>query len=306
MPINPFLQRVYGHIFDGQYMGSRCFQFLRHLLIIIDCIFRPGFIQQVACIAESCLCNLARVPSRFNGHFHPLDPVEGYIGQPYGGFPEELQRIVLKERKPITVRPGELLDDVDFEEIKHKLNGMTEGQATMHDALAFALYPKVFEEYSAVKKQFGDVSVISTPEFLFGMRLGQEIEVEIERGKTLIVKLVSIGEPQSDGTRIIYFEMNGQPREVLIQDMSVEADVVRKQKADPSNDTHIAATMPGTVLKVAVSAGAKVKRGEHLLITEAMKMETTIQAPFAGTVKAIHVGAGEAISTGDLLLELEH
>ncbi|WP_248511827.1 pyruvate carboxylase [Sporosarcina sp. NCCP-2222] len=231
---------------------------------------------------------------------------EGYIGQPYGGFPEELQRIVLKERKPITVRPGELLDDVDFEGIKKKLEGVVEGQATMQDALAYALYPKVFEEYSAVKKQFGDVSVISTPEFLFGMRLGQEIEVEIERGKTLIVKLVSIGEPQSDGTRIIYFEMNGQPREVIIQDMSVEADVVRKQKADPSNDTHIAATMPGTVLKVAVSAGAKVKRGEHLLITEAMKMETTIQAPFAGTVKAIHVGAGEAISTGDLLLELEH
>lgn len=231
---------------------------------------------------------------------------EGYIGQPYGGFPEELQRIVLKGRKPITVRPGELLDDVNFEAIKQKLDGIVEGQATMQDALAYALYPKVFEEYSAVKKQFGDVSVISTPEFLFGMRLGQEIEVEIERGKTLIVKLVSIGEPQSDGTRIIYFEMNGQPREVLIQDMSVETDVVRKQKADPSNDTHIAATMPGTVLKVAVSTGAKVKRGEHLLITEAMKMETTIQAPFAGTVKAIHVGAGEAISTGDLLLELEH
>ncbi|QTD43335.1 pyruvate carboxylase [Sporosarcina sp. Te-1] len=231
---------------------------------------------------------------------------EGYIGQPYGGFPEELQQIVLKGRQPITVRPGELLDDINFEELKQKLDPMMEGQATMQDALAYALYPKVFEEYSAIKKQFGDVSVISTPEFLFGMRLGQEIEVEIERGKTLIVKLVSIGEPQSDGTRIMYFEMNGQPREVLIQDMSVEADVVRKQKADPSNDTHIAATMPGTVLKVAVSTGAKVKRGEHLLITEAMKMETTIQAPFSGTVKAIHVAAGEAISTGDLLLELEH
>ncbi|MBB4824062.1 pyruvate carboxylase [Sporosarcina luteola] len=231
---------------------------------------------------------------------------EGYIGQPYGGFPEELQQIVLKGRQPITVRPGELLDDINFEELKQKIDEMVEGRATMQDALAYALYPKVFEEYSAIKKQFGDVSVISTPEFLFGMRLGQEIEVEIERGKTLIVKLVSIGEPQSDGTRIMYFEMNGQPREVLIQDMSVEADVVRKQKADPANDMHIAATMPGTVLKVAVSTGAKVKRGEHLLITEAMKMETTIQAPFSGTVKAIHVTAGEAISTGDLLLELEH
>lgn len=231
---------------------------------------------------------------------------EGYIGQPYGGFPKELQKVILKGRKPITVRPGELLEDVDFESLLEKTEQLLEHPSTMKDALAYALYPKVFEEYSAMKKQFGNISVINTPEFLFGMRLGQEIEVEIEKGKTLIIKLVSIGEPQSDGTRVIYFEMNGQPREVIIQDINVESDVIKKQKADPTNDSHIAATMPGTVLKVAVSKGAKVRRGEHLLITEAMKMETTIQAPFDGIVKDIHVAAGESISTGDLLVELEH
>lgn len=231
---------------------------------------------------------------------------EGYIGQPYGGFPKELQKVVLKERQPITVRPGELLDDVDFDELLVKTGKLLGRESTMKDALSYALYPKVFEEFAKMQNEFGDISVISTPEFLFGMRLGQEIEVEIEKGKTLIVKLVSIGEPQFDGTRVIYFELNGQPREVVIQDMSVESNVVRKQKADPGNETHIAATMPGTVLQVAVSKGAKVKRGGHLLITEAMKMETTIQAPFDGIVKEIHVMKGDSISTGDLLVELEH
>ena len=231
---------------------------------------------------------------------------EGYIGQPYGGFPEELQKIILKERQAITVRPGELLEDADFEKLRNELNGKLGRPVTSHEVLSYALYPKVFEEYSQTNKLFGDVSVIDTPEFLYGMRLGEEIEVEIEKGKTLIVKLVSISEPQSDATRVIYFELNGQPREVIIEDMSVESVTVRKQKADSSNEAHIAATMPGTVLKVAVSKGAKVKRGEHLLITEAMKMETTIQAPFDGIVKEIYVSAGESIATGDLLVELEH
>ncbi|MBE1553596.1 pyruvate carboxylase [Sporosarcina limicola] len=230
---------------------------------------------------------------------------EGYIGQPYGGFPEELQKVILKERKAIIVRPGELLEDVDFKKMSDALSAKLERPVTSHEVLSNALYPKVFEEYSQTNKQFGDVSVIDTPEFLYGMRLGEEIEVEIEKGKTLIVKLVSIGEPQSDATRVIYFEMNGQPREVIIEDMSVESVTVRKQKADLSNEGHIAATMPGTVLKVAISKGAKVKRGEHLLITEAMKMETTIQAPYDGVVKEIYVSAGESIATGDLLIELE-
>src|SRR5690606_2654173 len=115
----------------------------------------------------------------------------------------------------------------------------------------------VFEEYMETNKQFGDVSVIETPQFLYGMRLGEEIEVDIEPGKTLIIKLVSIGEAQPDGTRVLYFELNGQSREVVIQDLHVETTDVKKQKADPSNASHIAATMPGTVLKVAVSVGAK-------------------------------------------------
>ena len=230
---------------------------------------------------------------------------EGYIGQPHGGFPKELQKVVLKERQPITVRPGELLEPADFDEIKKYLFEKLERPVTSHEILAYALYPKVFDEYTATNIQFGDVSVLDTLTFLYGMRLGEEIEVEIEKGKTLMIKMVSIGEPQKDGTRAIYFELNGQPREVSIVDMTVETDSSAKIKADPANETHIAATMPGTVLKVVAEKGAKVKRGDHLLVTEAMKMETTVQAPFDGMIKDIHVGASEGISTGDLLIEME-
>ncbi|RNF40712.1 pyruvate carboxylase [Planococcus salinus] len=230
---------------------------------------------------------------------------EGYIGQPYGGFPKELQKVILKGREPITVRPGELLEPANFDAIKTSLYDMLERPITSHEVLAYALYPKVFEEYSKTNMQFGDVSVLDTLTFLYGMRLDEEIEVEIEKGKTLMVKLVSIGEPQKDGTRIIYFELNGQPREVHIQDMTVETDSAVKPKADMTNESHIAATMPGTVLKVLTENGAKVQRGDHLLVTEAMKMETTVQAPFNGVVKAIHVGANEGISTGDLLIEMD-
>lgn len=230
---------------------------------------------------------------------------EGYIGQPHGGFPEELQRVVLKGREAITVRPGELLEPADFDEIKKTLFERLERPVTSQEVLAYALYPKVFEEYTVTNQQFGNVSVLDTLTFLYGMRLGEEIEVEIEKGKTLMIKMVSIGEPQKDGHRTIYFELNGQPREVNIQDMTVEADASARPKADMKNESHIAATMPGTVLKVVAEVGAKVKRGDHLIVTEAMKMETTVQAPFDGVVKEIHVGASEGISSGDLLIEME-
>lgn len=229
---------------------------------------------------------------------------EGYLGQPYGGFPKELQKVILKNRQPITVRPGELLEEVDFEEIKEKLFKELGRQVTSFDVIAYALYPKVFLDYTKTYAQFGDISVLDTPTFLYGMTLGEEIEVEIERGKTLIVKLVSIGEARADGTRVIYFELNGQPREVVIKDESIKSSVAAKVKADAHNESHIGATMPGTVIKSVVNKGDKVNRGDHLMITEAMKMETTVQAPFSGTVKEIYVSDGESIQTGDLLIEL--
>ncbi|MCP3741769.1 pyruvate carboxylase [Rossellomorea sp. BNER] len=234
-----------------------------------------------------------------------IELFEGYLGQPYGGFPEKLQKVILKGREQITVRPGELLEDVDFNKLKEKLFEDLGRQVTSFDALAYALYPKVFMGYFQTVEQFGDISVLDTPTFLHGMRLGEEIEVEIETGKTLIVKLVSIGQAQADGTRVVYFELNGQPREVVIKDENIKSTVATKVKADLRNDQHIGATMPGTVIKVIVEKGERVEKGDHLLITEAMKMETTVQAPFTGHVKDIYVQNGDAISPGDLLIEIQ-
>ncbi|WP_422894295.1 pyruvate carboxylase [Priestia flexa] len=234
-----------------------------------------------------------------------IELFEGYLGQPHGGFPEKLQRIILKGKKPITVRPGELLEDVDFNALKEKLFHELGRQVTSFDALAYALYPKVFMDYHKAVEQYGDISVLDTATFLYGMRLGEEAEIEIEKGKTLIVRLVSIGEAQADGNRTIYFELNGQPREVVIKDESVKTTVVSKMKADLTNPNQIGASMPGTVIRVIVEKGDKVSKGDHLMITEAMKMETTVQAPFDGVVKNIHVGSGDAIQPGDLLAEFE-
>lgn len=233
-----------------------------------------------------------------------VEMFEGYLGQPHGGFPLELQRIILKGKQPLTVRPGELLEPVDFiklkEELFHKLNR----QVTMFDALSYALYPKVFMDYQKVHEKYGTLSALDTPTFFYGMRLGEEVEVEIERGKTLIVKLVSMGEPQPDGTRVVYFELNGQPREVIVKDESIQSTVAQRVKGNRDNLSHISATMPGTVIKVLVKAGDHVKKGDTIAITEAMKMETTVQAPFSASVKEVYVKDGDAIQTGDLLIEL--
>lgn len=233
-----------------------------------------------------------------------IELFEGFLGQPAGGFPKELQEVILKGKKPIIDRPGELLEPVDFEALKDELTKEINRNPSNQDLLAYALYPKVFLDYVKTRERFGDVSNLDTPTFLFGMRLGEEIEVEIEKGKTLIVKFVSLGEPLADGTRVVYFELNGQSRQVIIKDENIKSSVVSKIKADPKNKNQIGATMPGTVIKVVVEKGDQVKQGDHLIITEAMKMETTVQAPFSGTIQDIYVKDGEAINTGDLLIEI--
>ena len=233
-----------------------------------------------------------------------IELFSGYLGQPYGGFPKDLQEVILKGKEPITVRPGELLEPVDFKEIKETLLNELGREATNFEVLAYALYPKVFLEYRKAVEQYGDLSVLDTPTYFYGLRLGEEIDIEIEKGKTLIVKLLTISQPRPDGTRVVYFELNGQSREVVIKDENIKSSVVTKVKGDPKNPNHISATMPGTVIKVVVEKGEKVEKGDHLLITEAMKMETTVQAPFTGVVKDIYVKDGEAIQNGDLLIEL--
>lgn len=234
-----------------------------------------------------------------------IEFAQGYIGQPYQGFPQELKRIILKGKESIKVRPGELLDPVDFTDLKNSLFKSLDRQVTSFDMISYALYPKVFMDYHRFYETYGDISVLDTLTFLYGMKLGEEIEVEIEQGKTLFVKLVSISEPRTDGTRVIYFELNGQSREVVVKDANVKSQVIARPTVDAGNEKQIGATMPGTIVDVICEKGEKVKKGDYLLITEAMKMETTVQAPFAGVVKDIHVKNGEAIAVNDLLVEFE-
>ncbi|MGO4886579.1 pyruvate carboxylase [Anaerobacillus sp. MEB173] len=230
---------------------------------------------------------------------------QGYLGQPYQGFPAELQEVILKGRERITCRAGELLPPVDFEKITEELQGKIGRNVSMLDVLSYIMYPQVFLEKEQHQKEFSNVSVLDTPSFFYGLNIGEEIPVKIEPGKTLTVKLLSIGPIHADGTRIIYFELNGQPREIVVQDQAAQVTVQKRKKISAGNPKQIGASMPGNVLAILVKPGDKVTKGAHLLVTEAMKMETTIQAPENATIKDITVQAGDTIETNDLLIEFE-
>lgn len=230
---------------------------------------------------------------------------QGYLGQPYQGFPFKLQQIILKGREFITCRPGELLPPVDFVKIEQELKTKIQLETSIYDVLSYIMYPKVYIEKEQHQRDFSNVSVLDTPTFFYGLSLGEEISVEIESGKTLIVKLLSIGPIQLDGTRTLYFELNGQPREVLILDHSAQVHGEKRIKVNPENLNQVGASMLGKVLSILVKEGDQVTKGESLLVTEAMKMETTIQASKDTTVKRIYVQEGDDIQTNDLLIEFE-
>ncbi len=228
---------------------------------------------------------------------------QGYLGQPYGGFPAQLQKIILKGIDYITVRPGELLAPVDFPQVKKELEEKLRKEITEKELLSYIMYPQVFLDYANYLNEYTDLSVLDSPTFFYGLRLGEKIAVEIEKGKTLIIKLISIGALQADGLRQINFELNGTPREILIRDNAAKITTTKRKKAEKTNPKHLAATMPGKVLKIMVSKGEKVKKGEYILVIEAMKMETTIQASFSATVKELYVKEGDIVETNDLLIE---
>ncbi|MFO3703295.1 pyruvate carboxylase [Staphylococcus felis] len=229
---------------------------------------------------------------------------KGEIGQPVNGFNKHLQEVILKGQQPLTERPGEYLEPIDFDELKQELQNIQDEEVTEQDLISYALYPKVYEQYVKTYQQFGRISILDTPTCFFGMRDNETIEIEIDKGKILIVTLKTITKPDENGFRTVFFDMNGQARRIQVKDENIKAENVLKPKADKSNTNHIGAQMPGTVIEVKVKDGDQVEVGQSLLITEAMKMETTIQAPFKGTVKKVYVTANDSIATQDLLIEL--
>jgi pyruvate carboxylase len=231
-----------------------------------------------------------------------LDLLAGRMGQPPGGFPADVQKAILGDQKPLTARPGETLPAVDMDQCRSQVTQILAQPATDRQCATWLMYPKVFEEFVEHQRKFGDVSVLPTPFFFYGPEAGEEFAVDIEEGKRLIVKFLTVGQPHPDGSRTVFFELNGQPREVEVQDKSLSGAKVTRVKADPSDATHIAASMPGMVIGVVVKAGDRVTRGQKLLALEAMKMETSITADRDGEVSQLLVQSGSQVEAGDLLL----
>ena len=229
---------------------------------------------------------------------------EGRIGTPYGGFPKRLQQIVLRGKEPITRRPGAVLPAVDFEVKRAELQDFN-APLTEEAVSSYCLYPEVFRKWVARCEEYGDVSVLDTPTFFFGMTPGEEIEVELEKGKVVIIRLIHISEPDENGRRTVSFEFNGMPRELEIADKNVKTQGIARKKAAKENPGEVPATLSGSVVRVLVEKGQSVTKGTPLVVTEAMKMETTIAAPVGGIVSVIHVQAASRIESGDCLLEIE-
>ena len=232
---------------------------------------------------------------------------QGMMGQPYGGFPKELQKIVLKDIEPLTDRPGKSLPPVDFESIKkhlvEKYNYGDKSEEVMNQkAISYALYPKVYEDYCEHFQMYNDVTRLESHVYFYGLRKGEETYLNIGEGKQLLIKYLEEGEPDENGVRTLTFQVNGMLRTVKIQDKNLEIKADLKLKADKTNPQHLGSSIPGTVGKVLVKEGDAVTENMPLLTVEAMKMETTVVSKITGTVDKIYVQQGDTVSQDDLLI----
>ena len=228
---------------------------------------------------------------------------KGDVGQPVGGFPAALQAKILKGEQPLTVRPGSVLEPVDFEAVRAEAEAKMEGIAVDdEDLCSYLMYENVYLDYMGRRRDYGPVRQLPTPTFFYGMQPGEEIAVELEAGKTLVVRLQAISEVNEQGEVKLFFELNGQPRVIRVPDRLASKAAGRAEKADPGNPNHVGAPMPGSVASVAVSAGQVVRAGEVLLTLEAMKMETSIHAERDGEIERVAAPAGTQVDAKDLLV----
>ncbi len=228
----------------------------------------------------------------------------GMLGQPYRGFPEGLQRVILKDQEPIHCRPGELLEPVDFEAERRNAAERVGHPVDDKNLMSYLLYPNVYLELDRHLQEYSDTSVVPTPIFLYGLEPGEETSVDIDPGKTLIIGLNAVGKVQPDGTRSVYFELNGYPRTVTVRDQSVQTGREVRPKVDKGNPSHVGAPMPGKILKVNVKPGDSVKAGDVLMVTEAMKMETNVKARADSRIAEAKVKEGEKVDKDDLVFVL--
>jgi pyruvate carboxylase len=229
--------------------------------------------------------------------------LRGDLGQSPGGWPKNLQKKALKGEKPITVRPGSLLKPADLEGSRKEIEEKLGRKLSEQEFSSWLMYPKVFSDFAAAQETYGPVSVLPTPVYFYGMEPEDEIFVDIEKGKTLVIRCLAIGDVNDKGMVTVFFEVNGQPRRVKVPDRAHGASNGRaRRKAEPGNDAHVGAPMPGVISTLAVAAGQSVKAGDVLLSIEAMKMETALHAERDGTIAEVLVRTGDQIDAKDLLV----
>ena len=246
-----------------------------------------------------------------------IDMFSGGLGWPSGGWPEPVWKVVLGEKKFKKAKARYLADTrkraaangsgqkaVNLEKLRVELSSKLKRPVSDDDLYSHLMYPQVFAAFEKHRHDYSDVSVLPTPAFFYGLQPREEISVNIEAGKTLIIRLVSVSEAEKDGRRTVIYELNGMTRETYIADKSLATKVKHRPKADLNDPRQIPAPIPGLIAAIAVTVGQKVNKGDKLLMMEAMKMQATVSAPVDGVVDQIHVALGETVESKDLLIKL--
>ena len=233
-----------------------------------------------------------------------IDLMSGNLGQPTGGWPKNIQKVILGGRKPLRGRPGASAPKIDLAKESVKIKKKYGNKTTNDDLFSSLMYPKVYDDFRDFRNKYGDVSVLPTTAYFHGLKPGEEISIDIEEGKTLFIKLLHVGDPDEKGVRPLTFELNGKARTTLVKDQSIKGDAKAREKADPSNDMHIAAPIPAMISSIATSVGKNVAKGDKVAVLEAMKMQTTLYASSKGVVDEILVGVGDSVESKDLVVRL--
>ena len=228
------------------------------------------------------------------------DMLAGGLGEPTGGWPKDVVKAILGKAKAKPARAAK----VSLPAVRKELAAKLKHAPDEDELYSHLMYPDVFASFNKFEREYGDVSVLPTPAFFYGLKPGEEIAVEIEQGKTLFIKLVNLGPVDKDGHRIVFFELNGMPREVTITDKSLQTTKKARRKADAAKLLEIGAPIPGMITNLDHGTGAKLAKGDKILTMEAMKMQTTIYAPCDGAIDELLVASGDAVDAGDLLVKM--
>ncbi|HYV43222.1 MAG TPA: pyruvate carboxylase [Myxococcaceae bacterium] len=266
-----------------------------------DLVVRRPTLEESAAATKALLLERA---SKLDFPSSVIEYFQGKLGQPPFGFPEDLRQAVLKGLPVVTGLPSASMPPLDLEKAVRDLSERFHRKVGREEAVSQALYPRVMEEYWEAFSRYEDVSILDSPTYFYGMVVGQELSIEMERGKTLVVSLEAVGEPDADGMRAVYFTLNGHARQVVARDRSRASSQASRRRAEPGNPAHVGASMPGTVIALHKKVGDRVVPGAPLLTLEAMKMETVVRAPRGGVLKELVPALRGSVQSGDLLAVL--